>query len=569
MDANGGPSQPPDRSSNFVPTWSPDAFPLSNLPYEGYNSSQITDNGPGQPILPWQQLPGDMPGVDSTSFTALLNSPFDSFTTSLMPTAITPMAQMPVAQNVIQNVGHVQAPQYGTANAYRPQTTHVLIRPKPTPNMPQDDDSDDEDEDEDDEPVPKRKRRLPAYLREIQAQAAKRQAERWAASQGLAANPQNSTVDLTNVNDDVSSPGPVDPKEEEICYGMIKTRANCNRVPSPKPGIQSMWGAGYQPSIKVVLRKNIADRSSKIPIIDYTRQVIGFVDASSANALGPLLDLNLRVRTDARIPPQPIAPGQEPGQPVSRSYILDIVLYGPFKYARNVGHFMSRYDLTLQQPYIVQSGIKLFNPHHPDHFQSLKKLPRANSNRDLGRSGTVTNSTPRTVEEVRSEVMGVFDSLTRNDELPTMDPPASITTPLLTHQRQGLYFMMTREQPRELQLQEKAMVSFWRTKTNVNGHQVFHNVITGESQATAPSDTRGGILADMMGLGKTLSILSLISSTVEEARQFQYLLPEQPSAPETKPTKGDMDASQAPLGLTPVVRNTKATLIICPPQYHY
>ncbi|EHK43096.1 hypothetical protein TRIATDRAFT_130946 [Trichoderma atroviride IMI 206040] len=560
----GGPSQPPDRSSNFVPTWSPDAFPLSNLPYEGYNSSQITDNGPGQPILPWQQLPGDMPGVDSTSFTALLNSPFDSFTTSLMPTAITSMAQMPVAQNVIQNVGHVQAPQYGTANASRPQTTHVLIRPKPTPNMPQDDDSDDEDEDEDDEPVPKRKRRLPAYLREIQAQAAKRQAERWAASQGLAANPQNSTVDLTNVNDDVSSPGPVDPKEEEICYGMIKTRANCNRVPSPKPGIQSMWGAGYQPSIKVVLRKNIADRSSKIPIIDYTRQVIGFVDASSANALGPLLDLNLRVRTDARIPPQPIAPGQEPGQPVSRSYILDIVLYGPFKYARNVGHFMSRYDLTLQQPYIVQSGIKLFNPHHPDHFQSLKKLPRANSNRDLGRSGTVTNSTPRTVEEVRSEVMGVFDSLTRNDELPTMDPPASITTPLLTHQRQGLYFMMTREQPRELQLQEKAMVSFWRTKTNVNGHQVFHNVITGESQATAPSDTRGGILADMMGLGKTLSILSLISSTVEEARQFQYLLPEQPSAPETKPTKGDMDASQAPLGLTPVVRNTKATLIICP-----
>lgn len=192
----GGPSQPPDPSSNFAPTWNPDAYPLLNFPYEGYNSSQITDNGPGQPILPWQQLPGDMPGVDSTSFTALLNSPLDSFTTSLTPTADIPMAKMPVAQNVIQNVGHVQAPQYGTATGYRPQTTHVLIRPKPTPNMPQDDDSDDEDED--DEPPPKRKRRLPPYLREIQAQAAKRQAERWAASQGLAVNPQNSTVDLTN-----------------------------------------------------------------------------------------------------------------------------------------------------------------------------------------------------------------------------------------------------------------------------------------------------------------------------------------------------------------------------------
>jgi SNF2 family DNA or RNA helicase len=160
--------------------------------------------------------------------------------------------------------------------------------------------------------------------------------------------------------------------------------------------------------------------------------------------------------------------------------------------------------------------------------------------------------------------MGVFDSLTRSDEIPAMDPPATILTPLLTHQKQGLYFMMAREKPRELQIQEKTMVSFWRTKSNANGHKVFHNVVTGENQAGAPSDTRGGILADMMGLGKTLSILSLISSSAEEAQLFQHFSPEQPSAPETKQTKGDMDASQAPLGLTPVARNIKATLIICP-----
>lgn len=208
---SGGSSQPYDPNSNFAPTWNPDAYPLLNLPYEGYNNSQVTDNGPGQPILPWQQLPGDMPGVDSTSFTALLNSPLDSFTPSITPTADAPTAELPVAQNAVQNVGHAQAPQRGTATAYRPQTTHVLIRPKPTPNMPQDDDSDDEDEDEDEEPVPKRKRRqrtgprrLPPYLREIQHQAAIRQAERWAASQGQTVqtvNPQNSTVDLTNGRD--------------------------------------------------------------------------------------------------------------------------------------------------------------------------------------------------------------------------------------------------------------------------------------------------------------------------------------------------------------------------------
>lgn len=203
-----GGSSPYDPNLNIAPTWDPDAYPLLNLPYEGYTTSQVTDNGPGQPILPWQQLPGDMPGVDSTSFTALLNSPLDSFTPSLAPTADTPTVELPVAQNAVQNVGHAQAPQHGTATGYRPQTTHVLIRPKPTPNMPQADDSDDEDEDSDEDPVPKRRRRqrqgqrrLPPYLREIQAQAAIRQAERWAASQGQTVqtvNSQNSPVDLTN-----------------------------------------------------------------------------------------------------------------------------------------------------------------------------------------------------------------------------------------------------------------------------------------------------------------------------------------------------------------------------------
>lgn len=363
------------------------------------------------------------------------------------------------------------------------------------------------------------------------------------------------------VNDDAK---PVDPKEEEVCYGMIKTRANCTRAPSPKPGVQSMWGPNYQPSIKVILRRMADDNSYRVPVCDHTREIIGLVDNSVSKALAPLLDFNIRVRTDCRIPPQPVGPGEEPGQAVSRSYILDIVLYGPFKYARNVGLLLERQGVPLQQPYIIQRGIRLCNPHTPEYLRSIKRSSSGrNANRDADRSRGAT-FTPRTVEEVRSEVMGVFDSLTRSDELPAMDPPACITTPLLTHQKQGLYFMMKREQPRELQLQEKTFVSFWQTKSNANGQTAFHNVITGESQAAAPSDTRGGILADMMGLGKTLSILSLITSTVDEAREFQHLPPEQPSAPETRQTKGDQNAAQAPLGLTPVSRNTKSTLIICP-----
>ncbi|KAL7822903.1 SNF2 family N-terminal domain-containing protein [Trichoderma gracile] len=417
------------------------------------------------------------------------------------------------------------------------------------------------------QPLPKRQRgsragsgRLPLFLREMQADHAKMAAEREAAA-AAAANPGSSTVDLTTVND---PPKRVDPKEEEVCYGMIKTRANCTQVPSPKPGTQSMWGPQFQPSIKVILRRPADDDSWRIPVCDHTRAIIGQVDMSASRALAPLLDFNIRVRTDCRIPPQPATEGEEPGQAVSRSYRLDIVLYGPFKYAKNVGAILERNHVPLHQPYILQKGIKFCNPHARDFARVTKKqLSRANANREGDRSRS-SNLTPRTVEEVRSEVMGVFDSLTRSDELPTMDPPTSIVTPLLTHQKQGLYFMMTREKPREVQLQQKGMVSFWRTKPNFNGQIVYHNVITGESQVVPPSDTRGGILADMMGLGKTLSILSLVATTMDEARQFQHLPPEQPSAPETRQAKRDLEAAQAPLGLTALTRNTKSTLIICP-----
>lgn len=111
------------------------------------------------------------------------------------------MAEMPVAQTAVQNGGHIPASQYGIATGYHSQAAHgVLIRPKPAPIIPQ---ADSDDRDDEPIPIPKRKRvqregppRLPPFLREMQADARKRQAELLAA-QARAANPQ-STVDLTN-----------------------------------------------------------------------------------------------------------------------------------------------------------------------------------------------------------------------------------------------------------------------------------------------------------------------------------------------------------------------------------
>lgn len=356
-----------------------------------------------------------------------------------------------------------------------------------------------------------------------------------------------------NDDEDITVIG--DPRDEEVCYGMVKSGLNCTRVPSPKPGTQSLWGHGYSPAIKILLKRQVGDQSLRIHASDHTREIIGAVEPKSAAAFCPLLDTNIRLRTECRIPPQPKTPGEEPGQAISRAYILDVVMYGPVRYAKSVGALLQKHNLKLLAPYLVQKGIRVHNPHNVEFRPPPPKTYPTNS------QGSVAGVANRTVEEIRSEVMGVFDSLKRNDDLPDMNQHPSITTPLLKYQRQGLYFMTMREKPLPEQAKEDALVSFWQTKVNASGQRMYLNVITGQEQRDAPPETRGGILADTMGLGKTLGILCLIASTTREAHDWQMLEPIQRPAP----NKSDgLTIHQPTFDPPPVTRQAKSTLIVCP-----
>lgn len=375
-----------------------------------------------------------------------------------------------------------------------------------------------------------------------------------------AAATQAAMVDLTNGHDDDDDIQEVDhPSEQEVCFGMLKTRLNCTKVPSPKFNMPSMFGPTYHPSIKINLRRAEGETSLKIPVSDFTREIVGHIEPVTAAALCPLLDANIRLRTECRLPPRPKQLDEVLGQPTSRSYSIDIVLYGPLKFVKSVGTHLRRHNQLLVAPQMVQKGIQVMNPHAGEPVA----LPQKTATPTNGHSNNA-NISNRTVEEVRSEVMGVFDSLSRSEDLPAVDPPASILTPLLKHQRQGLYFMLTRELLREQQEKEEGMVSFWQTKLTATGQKVFSNVITGHTQKPPPQDTRGGILADMMGLGKTLSILSLIASTTDAAHAWQLSDPTQVPNHEIHHERNNVLGSQPTLGLTNVTRNVKSTLIVCP-----
>lgn len=399
------------------------------------------------------------------------------------------------------------------------------------------------------------------------------------ADSNAAALPQTATVDLTDGNDeDIITIG--DPGDDEVCYGLLKCTLNCTVAPSSKFGAQSTWGPNYQPVIKVVLKRVMADKTTRIQVYDYTRVTIGHVDPKSASALSPLLDSNIYLRTECRLPPQLKAPGSEPGKPVSHAFKLDVTLYGKIKYAKSVGGWLEKQELRLNAPTMVQKGIRVHNPHVL--FPKKGQLPV--QNRSLGSTqGTASygTATVRTVEEVKADVMGVFDRMTKSEDLPLAEPGDCIVTPLLTHQKQGLWFMQAREEPyfsspvravqgdhrdhdKWMKDRENMIPSLWKKDHTASGEIRYFNIITQTEHRQPPPETLGGILADVMGLGKTLSILSLISSSFPAAEQWAATPVTQPAPAESKANKQDAVTPKPSLDLVKLTVNAKTTLLICP-----
>lgn len=84
----------------------------------------------------------------------------------------------------------------------------------------------------------------------------------------------------------------------------------------------------------------------------------------------------------------------------------------------------------------------------------------------------------------------------------------ALKTGLYPHQRQGVGWMLARECDPD-SASKGGLPSFWR-RAKERGCDVFINDITHCSVATAPKSVKGGLLADDMGLGKSLSVVTCI-----------------------------------------------------------
>lgn len=330
-------------------------------------------------------------------------------------------------------------------------------------------------------------------------------------------------------------------EEKEVCYGKVdNAKVQAHQVPYPNPKAVYLSKTDW-PSMKLHLQR-FPGKNLIIRVIDPAGHDFGNIDVRSSLGLVPLMDSQFSsVRLQARLDSRKKKANEYPGLLTSETYLATINVYGLKRHAAAIGRFLSQRQVYLRQPYGIDKGVEVDNPHAAKHLV-LPRTTFPGASLGVGSTSYIT----RTVEEVRNDVVTMFDSLEKSENLPEIEPDSRVTTPLLSHQKQGLYFMTDREKVKDFTDQEDKN-SLWRLSHRPNGQPMFFNVITGREERSRPPETRGGILADMMGLGKTLSILSLIVGSLDDALDWSKQSP--PAATDN--------------GIT-LKRNSKTTLLVAP-----
>ncbi|OXG23958.1 DNA repair protein Rad5 [Cryptococcus neoformans Tu259-1] len=200
-----------------------------------------------------------------------------------------------------------------------------------------------------------------------------------------------------------------------------------------------------------------------------------------------------------------------------------------FKLALDVSIYVNHSMRESLEPALrwVNSGDRV-NNHAPHTVYASQSQVRGTAGSGVGLPQPADNTMKELLEGLSKDnadlkqVDKVMDALTSDVDVSKLPlhpaPPGTadgrLLTNLLPHQSQALQWMITRENPQLPKDPSDPAVQFWVKQRGVGSKPDYWlNVATKTPQSEAPQLGRGGIIADGMGLGKTLTTISLVLTT--------------------------------------------------------
>nr|XP_036578671.1 DNA repair and recombination protein rad5c [Colletotrichum truncatum]KAF6786004.1 DNA repair and recombination protein rad5c [Colletotrichum truncatum] len=308
-------------------------------------------------------------------------------------------------------------------------------------------------------------------------------------------------------SDSCSSTG--DDDVDKVCYGMVDVKliGDMNDIDTT---LNEAHHAAATPGKTKHQRFTLSERQEHVLLSFRDNTDFGYLRSGPGKTLSPLLAKRF-------VDFEPIAPIQElrevigcAKKSVEAMVKVDINIYGPRSAAQLVGDTLSNGKLWLQTPTHPRKDVEYENPHllPLDGVEELtvQEVRQVNA-------GGPARRQPRE-ENLRKMMMEVYDSLKKTRHLDKVEGGKGLKNDLLIHQKEALGFMLQRESGN---IEERYRL--WE-QVKVDGSDWYRHRITKIKQRTRPDEKGGGILADEMGMGKSLSILSLIVKTLENGQAW-------------------------------------------------